>query len=48
MRIESFGLKLVAIEGGFSPSRKFDDVIFGGPKQDELIEDLLAERGVIV
>jgi mannonate dehydratase len=43
MKIETFGLNLVAIEGGFSPSRKYDDVIFGGPKQDELIEDLLAE-----
>jgi len=41
MRIESFGLKLVAIEGGFSPQRRFYDVIFGGPKQDELIEELL-------
>lgn len=43
MRLESFGLKLVAIEGGFSPHRKYDDVVFGGPKRDELIEELLAE-----
>ena len=43
MRIESFGLKLGAIEGGFSPDLNYHDVIFGGPKQDELIEDLLIQ-----
>jgi mannonate dehydratase len=41
MRIESFGLKLVAIEGGFSPHRRYYDVIFGGPRRDELIDELL-------
>ena len=43
MRIESFGLKLAVIEGGFSPDLDYHDVIFGGPKQDELIEDLLVQ-----
>ena len=41
MKIESYGLKLAAIEGGFSPDIAYHDVIFGGPRQDELIEDLL-------
>jgi len=43
MKIESFGMKLAAIEGGFSPQIEYHDVIFGGPKQDELIEDLLVQ-----
>ena len=43
MRIESFGLHLAAVEGGFSPSLDYHDVIFGGPRQDELIEDLLIQ-----
>ena len=43
MRIESFGLHLAVIEGGFSPSLDYHDVIFGGPRQDELIEDLLVQ-----
>ena len=43
MKIESYGLKLAAIEGGFSPQLEYHDVIFGGPKQDELIDDLLVQ-----
>jgi mannonate dehydratase len=41
MKIESYDLKLAAIEGGFAPQLDYHDVMFGGPKQDELIEDLL-------
>ena len=43
MKIESYDLKLAAIEGGFSPDIAYHDVIFGGPRQDELIEDLLQQ-----
>lgn len=42
-RIESFGLNLVACEGGFIADKKFHDIAFGGPKRDELIEELAAE-----
>ena len=43
MKIESYDLKLAAIEGGFAPQLDYHDVMFGGPKQDELIEDLLTQ-----
>jgi mannonate dehydratase len=42
-RLESFGLRLAAVEGGFLHSPKYHDVAFGGPKRDELIEELIAE-----
>ena len=41
--LERYGLRLPALEGGFSPSRKYHDVIFGGPKRDELIDHLLEQ-----
>ena len=40
LRFESYGLKIIAIEGGFSPHRKWHDVVFGGPRRDEMIEQL--------
>ena len=39
--LERYGLRLAAIEGGFSPSRQYHAVIFGGPKRAELIDHLL-------
>ena len=42
-RVESFGLKIAACEGGFVANEKYHDLAFGGPKRDELIEGLAAE-----
>ena len=42
-RVESFGLKITACEGGFVANKKYHDVAFGGPRRDELIEELAAE-----
>ncbi len=42
-RLESFGLRLTAIEGGFAHLARYRDVVFGGPQRDELIEELTAE-----
>lgn len=42
-RVESFGLKIAACEGGFVADPGYHDLVFGGPKRDELIEDLAAE-----
>jgi mannonate dehydratase len=42
-RLESFGLRLAAVEGGFLHLPKYHDVAFGGPKRDELIQELIAE-----
>jgi mannonate dehydratase len=42
-RLEANGLRLAAIEGGFVHNPKFHDVVYGGPKRDDLIEELLAE-----
>jgi mannonate dehydratase len=42
-RIESYGLRIAAIEGGFVHLPRFRDVAFGGPKRDELIAELIAE-----
>ena len=43
LRLESYGLRLAAIEGGFSPHLKYHDVVFGGPQRDELIESLIGQ-----
>ena len=40
LRFETYGLKIIAIEGGFSPSRQWHDVVFGGSRRDEMIEQL--------
>lgn len=42
-RLESYGLRLAAVEGGFLHLAKYRDVAFGGPKRDELIGELIAE-----
>ena len=42
-RLESHGLRLAAIEGGFLHLARYRDVAFGGPKRDELIDELIAE-----
>ncbi len=42
-RIESYGIRLAGIEGGFVHLPKYHDVVFGGPKRDELIDELVAE-----
>ena len=42
-RVESYGLNIVGCENGFISSPKFYDVAFGGPKRDELIDELAAE-----
>jgi mannonate dehydratase len=42
-RIESYGLRLAAVEGGFVHLPQYHDIAFGGPQQDRLIEELIAE-----
>jgi mannonate dehydratase len=42
-RLESHGLRLVAFEGGFIHNAKYHDIAYGGPKRDQLIDELLAE-----
>ncbi len=42
-QVESYGLRIVAIEGGFVGNPRYHDVVFGGPKRDEMIEGLIAE-----
>ncbi|MDP6666777.1 MAG: mannonate dehydratase [Dehalococcoidia bacterium] len=42
-RVESFGLKIAACEGGFVAAAKYHDVAFGGPGRDKLIDELAAE-----
>ena len=42
-RLESYGLRIAGIEGGFAHLPKYRDVVFGGPNRDELIQELIAE-----
>ena len=42
-RINSYGLELEGVEGGFSLYPEFSDIVFGGPKRDEMIELVLDE-----
>ena len=42
-RIESYGLNLVACEGGFLANPKYHDLVFGGPNRDAIIDDLASE-----
>lgn len=42
-RLDSFGIRLVALEGGFIHLPKYHDVVYGGPKRDQLIDELIAE-----
>ena len=39
--VESYGLNVEAVEGGFSLFPEYSDIIFGGPRRDELIEEVL-------
>ncbi|MQG37036.1 MAG: hypothetical protein FI719_01655 [SAR202 cluster bacterium] len=42
-RIESYGLNLVACEGGFIANPRYHDLVFGGPKRDAIIDGLSSE-----
>jgi mannonate dehydratase len=42
-RLEKYGLRLAGVEGGFVHLPKYHDVVFGGPKRDQLINELIAE-----
>jgi mannonate dehydratase len=42
-RLERYGLRLAAVEGGFAHLPAYHDVVFGGPKRDDLISQLIAE-----
>lgn len=42
-RLDSYGIRLVAFEGGFLHVPKYHDIVFGGPKRDALIDELIAE-----
>jgi mannonate dehydratase len=42
-RLERYGMRLAAVEGGFVHLPKYHDIVFGGPKRDELIDALIAE-----
>ena len=42
-RMESYGLNLVACEGGFLANPKYHDLVFGGPNRDVIIDDLASE-----
>jgi mannonate dehydratase len=41
--VESYGLRIAAIEGGFVHLPKYQDLVFGGPKRQQLVEELIAE-----
>lgn len=40
-RVKSFGLNIEGVEGGFSLFPEYSDIIFGGPRRDELIQEML-------
>jgi len=42
-KLKSHGLNLVSFEGGFVGNPKYWDVVTGGPKRDELIDDLISQ-----
>ena len=42
-RVESYGLRIAGCENGFISQPGFFDVAFGGPKRDELIDQLAVE-----
>lgn len=42
-RVESYGCRIEGVEGGFSLKPEYRDIMFGGPRRDELIEKMLAE-----
>ena len=42
-RLNAYGIRLAGIEGGFVHSPRYTDIVFGGPKRDDLIAELAAE-----
>ena len=42
-RLESYGLRIAAFEGGFAGMTRFMDIVFGEPRRDERIEELIGE-----
>ena len=42
-KVSSYGLKIAAIEGGIGCYPKYRDLLLGGPKRDEIIEQLIDE-----
>ena len=42
-KLKSEGLNLIGVEGGFFIDPYYWDVVIGGPKRDELIEDLISQ-----
>jgi mannonate dehydratase len=42
-RLERFGLRLAAVEGGFIHLPRYHDIVFGGPERDRLIDEVIAE-----
>ncbi|MEW5978306.1 MAG: mannonate dehydratase [Acidobacteriota bacterium] len=42
-RLEAYGLRIAAVEGGFIHLAKYHDVAFGGPQRDALIQELTEE-----
>ena len=42
-RLERYGLRLAAVEGGFAHAPEYHDVVFGGPQRDVLIGKLIEE-----
>ena len=42
-RLDTYGLRLAAVEGGFVHSARYSDIVFGGAKRDELIQELADE-----
>jgi mannonate dehydratase len=42
-RLNEHGLRLAGIEGGFIHSPRYADIVYGGPKRDELITELADE-----
>jgi mannonate dehydratase len=42
-RLEGYGLRIAAVEGGFIHSSRYQDIAFGGPKRDELIDEVADE-----
>ena len=42
-RLGSYGLRIAAFEGGFAGVARFMEIVFGGPRRDERIEELIGE-----
>lgn len=42
-RLEGYGLRIAAVEGGFIHAPRYKDIAFGGPRRDELIDEVADE-----